>query len=143
MVVNIYRHRTKDFLTESSKNNYERTSGQLTICTTARAVKTFSTSRLVMNSRQLWNSHQLNKFLRAKASKDILQFRVSEMAFLGVFKRYFLLRTPCCFVRVHARLGTMLSFYDISRFEHFTDLNLFKYVFSVIQIWEMDALQFY
>ena len=143
MVVNIYRHRTKDFLTESSKNNYERTSGQLTICTTARAIKKFSTSRLIMNSRQLWNSHQLNKFLRAKASKDILQFRVSEMAFLGVFKRYFLLRTPCCFVRVHARLGTMLSFYDISRFEHFTDLNLFKYAFNVIQIWEMDALQFY
>ena len=143
MVVNIYRHRTKDFLTESSKNNYERTSGQLTICTTARAVKKFSTSRLVMNSRQLWNSHQRNKFLRAEASKDILQFRVSEMVFLGVFKRYFPLRTPCCFVRIHARLGTMLSFHDIARFEHFTDLDLFKYVFNVIQIWEMDALQFY
>ena len=96
-----------------------------------------------MNSRQLWNSHQRNKFLRAEASKDILQFRVSEMAFLGVFKRYFPLRTPSCFVRVHARLGTMLSFYDIARFEHFTDLNLFKYAFNVIQIWEMDALQFY
>ena len=143
MVVNINRHRTKDFLTESSKNNYERTSGQLTICTTARAVKKVSTSSLVMNSRQLWNSHQRNKFLRAEASKYILQFRVSEMAFLGVFKRYFPLRTPCCFVRIHARLGTMLSLHDIAQFEHFTDLNLFKYAFNVIQIWEMDALQFY
>ena len=104
MVVNIYRHRTKDFLTESSKNNYERTSGQLTICTTTRAVKKFLTSRLVMNSRQLWNSHQRNKFLRAEASKDILQFRVLEMGFLGVFKRYFPLRTPSYFVRIHARL---------------------------------------
>ena len=104
MVVNIYRHCIKDFLTESSKNNYERTSGQLTICTTARAVKKFSTSRLVMNSRQLWNSHQRNKFLRAEASKDILQYRVLEMAFLGVFKRYFPLRMPCYFVRIHARL---------------------------------------
>ena len=104
MVVDFYRHRTKDFLTESSKTNYERTSGQLTICTTARAVKKFLTSRLVMNSRQLWNSHQRNKFLRAEASKDILQFRVLEMGFLGVFKRYFPLRTLCYFVRIHARL---------------------------------------
>ena len=143
MVVNIYPHRAKDFLTESSKTNYERTSGQLTICTTARAVKKFLTSRLVMNSRQLWNSHQWKKFLRAEVSKDILQFNFSEMAFLGVFNRYFPLRTPCCFVRIHARLGTMLSFHDIARFEHFTDLNLFKYAFNVIQIWEMDALQFY
>ena len=28
------------------------------------------------------------------------------------------------------------AFQDIAQFEHFTDLNLFKY-------WEMDALQFY
>ena len=41
-----------------------------------------------MNSRQLWNSYQRHKFLRAKASRDIQKFRVSEMAFAGVFKRY-------------------------------------------------------
>ena len=81
--------------------------------------------------------------LEGRGTRGILKFRASEMAFLGVFKRYFPLWMPCCFVRVHARLGTMLSFHDIARFEHFTDLNLFKYVFSVIQIWEMDALQFY
>ena len=34
-------------------------------------------------------------------------------------------------------------FHDISRFERFTDLNLFKYVFNVIQNWNTDALQFY
>ena len=28
-------------------------------------------------------------------------------------------------------------------FERFTDLNLFKYAFNVIQKWESDALQFY
>ena len=32
---------------------------------------------------------------------------------------------------------------DITRFEHFTDQNLFKYAFKVIQNWEMDALQFF
>ena len=31
------------------------------------------------------------------------------MPFPGIFKRYFPPRTPCCFVRIHARLGTMPS----------------------------------
>ena len=35
-------------------------------------------------------------------------------------------------------------FYDIARFERFTDLNLFKCVVNIIiQTWETDALQFY
>ena len=46
-------------------------------------------SSLIMNSRRLWNSHQRHKFLGAEISRDILKFRVSEMAFAGVFKRYF------------------------------------------------------
>ena len=33
--------------------------------------------------------------------------------------------------------------HDIAGFESFTDLNLFKYAFNVIQKWETDALQFY
>ena len=141
--MNIYWHCTNNFLTESSKTNYERTTGQLTICTTSEAVKKFLTSRLIMNGRRLWNLHQRHKFLRAEASRDILKFSVSEMAFPGVSKKYFSLWMPCCFVRIHARLGTMPSFHDVAWFEHFTDLNLFKYAFNVIQIWEMDALQFY
>ena len=63
-----------------------------------------------MKSRWLWNSHQRHKFFRAEASRDILKFRVLEIAFPGVFyKRYFPARTPCCSVRIHARLGTMPS----------------------------------
>ena len=34
------------------------------------------------------------------------------------------------------------AFHDMTRFERFTDLNLFKYVFNVIQNWETDTLQF-
>ena len=34
-------------------------------------------------------------------------------------------------------------FHNMAQFERFTDLNLFKYAFNVIQNWEMDALQFY
>ena len=33
--------------------------------------------------------------------------------------------------------------HDITRFERSTDLNLFKYMFNVIQNWETDSLQFY
>ena len=44
----------------------------------SRAVKTFLSSRLIMNSWQLWNLAPKAKFLRAKASRDI--FLVSEMS---------------------------------------------------------------
>ena len=54
-----------------------------------------------MNSRQLWNSHQRHKFLRAEASSDILKLRVSKMVFPGVFKWCFPLRPPFCFVRIN------------------------------------------
>ena len=93
----------------------------------------------MMISRRLWNSHQRHKFLRAEASRDILKFRVSEVVFPEVFSTV----DAMCFVRIHVRLGTMPSFHNVARFEHFTDLNLFKYAFNVIQIWEMDTLQFY
>ena len=75
----------------------------------SRAVKKFLSSRLIMNTRWLWNSRQRHKFSRAKASRDILKIRVLEMALPGVFKRYFPPWMPCCLVRIHARLGTMPS----------------------------------
>ena len=47
-----------------------------------RAVKEFLSSRLIMNSRQLWNSHQRHKFLRAEVPRNILKLiLVLEMAF--------------------------------------------------------------
>ena len=63
-----------------------------------RAVREFLCTRLIMNSRWLWNSHQRHKFLRAEVPRNILKFRVFEMAFPEVFKRYFPLWTPCCFI---------------------------------------------
>jgi len=102
---------------ETYLNDTTQVSGALKvrICHTSfslyfnRAVKTFLSSRLIMNSRRLWNSHQRLKFLRARASRDILKFRVSEMAFAGIFQRNFPPWMPCCFVRIYARLGTMPS----------------------------------
>ena len=72
-----------------------------------RAVKKFLSSRLIVNSKWLWNLHQSYKFLRAEASRDILKFRVSEIAFPGIYKRYFPPWRPCYLVRILARLGTM------------------------------------
>ena len=93
-----------------------------------------------MNSR--------HKFLRAEASRDILKFRVSEITFPGVFKRYFPSRMPyffCCNTHKTGNNAVEMSqaFHDMARFERFTDLNLFTYVFDVIQNWETDTLQFY
>ena len=65
----------------------------------------FLSSRLIMNSWR--NSHQRHNFLRAEASRDILKFRVLEMAFPGVSKRYFPPLMPLLF---HQNiLGTMSS----------------------------------
>ena len=114
--------------------------------------KTFFSSRLIMNSRQLWNWHQRHKFLRAKVSSDILKFRVLEIAFSGVFKSGFqeVFSTAdtilfCWNTRTAGNNAIKLSqvFHDTAWFKHFTDLNLFKYAFNVIQNWEMDALEFY
>ena len=89
-----------------------------------------------MNSGWIWNSHERNKFLRAKASRDISKFRVSKIALKGVFKQCFPPQTPCCFVRIYTRLGTMPSKCPRRSTDLDLDLNLFKYAFNVFQNWE-------
>ena len=90
-----------------------------------------------MNSRQLWNSHQRHKFLRTEASRAILEFRVLETPFPVVFKRCFsiadtmLLCQNTCMTGNNA-VEMSQVFHDMARFEHFTDLNLFKYPFNVV-----------
>ena len=108
-----------------------------------RAVKKFFNSRLIMNSRWLWNLHQRHKFLRAKASRDILKFRVSKMAFLGVFKMFFhrghhIVSSE--YTRDREQCHQMSpAFHDIARVKRFTDLNLFKFYSKVLifclQLW--------
>ena len=39
-------------------------------------------------------------------------------------------------------MSPLEAFHGVGWFERFTDLNLFKYAFNVIQNWETDALQF-
>ena len=108
-----------------------------------RAVKKILSSKLLMNSRRLWNSQQRHKFLRAKASRDILKFKVSEMAFSGVFKRYFPPRTPCCLVYTQDWEQCRRNFPGVPRRCTVRTFHRSKrrYPFNVIQNWETDALQ--
>ena len=65
------------------------------------------------------------------------------MPFPGIFKRYFPLmlfsQNTCKTAKNAVEMSQV--FHNIARFECFTDLNLFKYAFNVIQNWETDALQ--
>ena len=93
-----------------------------------------------MKSRRLWNSHQRHKFLRAEASRDIPHSRG--------FREVFSTADAMLFCRNTRKTGNNAvemshAFHDIARFERFSDLNLFKYAFNIIQTWETDALQFY
>ena len=60
--------------------------------------------------------------LEAEASRDIFKFRVSEIEFPGVFKRYFSSRTPCTLFRPNKRktgnnaVEMFQAFHDIKRF---------------------------
>ena len=84
-----------------------------------------------------------HKFLRAKASRDILKVRVSEMAFPGIFMADAMLFRQNTRNTGNNAIEMLQAFYDIAQLKHFTDINLFKYAFNVIQNWNMDALQFY
>ena len=55
MVVNSYWHRTDDLLTDSSKTNYERMTGQLTIHLTDKYKQLFNCD----NSNRRIETHQL------------------------------------------------------------------------------------
>ena len=91
-----------------------------------------------MNSRRLWNSHQRHKFLRAEASRDVLEFKVLETPFPGVFKRYFSTANAMLLCQNTRKTGNnavemFQAFHDMALFKRFTGLNLFKYVFNVNQ----------
>ena len=81
-----------------------------------------------MNSRHLWNSDQRHKFLRAAASRDILKFRLLDMAFSVVFKMYFPPWTQCFRQNTRKNGNNAVempqAFLDIARFTRFTELNL-------------------
>ena len=94
-----------------------------------------------MNSRQFWNSHQRHKFLRAEASRDILEFQSLRNGISRGFQEVF--STMDAMLFHENTLGTMPLIHNIAWFELFTNLSLFKYAFNVIQNWESDVLQFY
>ena len=102
-----------------------------------RAVKTFSSSRLIMNSRWLWNLHQRHKFLRAEASRDILSLLSLRNGIFRGFQEVFSTTDAILFSSEYSQ------HWEKGHGETFTDLNLFKYAFNVIQNWNTDTLQYY
>ena len=98
-----------------------------------------------MCSRRLWNSHQRHKFLRATASRDILNLEFPKWFFQGFSAGTF----------HHGRNAVSSEYtqdweecrrnvsgvpkHRIIRTFHI-NLNLFKYVFNVIQNWKTNAL---
>ena len=97
-----------------------------------------------MNGRWLWNRHQRYKFLRAEASRDILNLIKNDIStgFQEIFSTAIQFHQNTCKSGNNAVKMCQVS-QHIARFECFTDLNLFKYAFNVIQNWETDVLQFY
>ena len=84
-----------------------------------------------MNSRQLWNSHQRHKLLRAKASRDILKFRVLEMAFQGIFKADAMLFYQNTRKTGNNAIEMLQAFHDIAQFKRFTVcLNMCSMLFK-------------
>ena len=76
--------------------------------------------------------HQRHTFFRAEASWDILKFGVSTADTM-------LFRQNTCDFKHTVEMSQ--AFHDVVWLERFTDLNLFKYAFNVIQNWKTDALQ--
>ena len=97
-----------------------------------------------MNGRRLWNSHQRHKFLRAEAYRDILNLIKNGISrgFQEIFSTAMQFHQNTCKSGNNAVKMCRVS-QHIARFECFTDPNLFKYAFNVIQNWETDVLQFY
>ena len=71
---------------------------------------------------------------------DILKFSISEMPFSWVSTADTMLFHQNTCKTGNNAVETSQAFHDLARFESFTDLNLFKYAFNIIQNWEMDAL---
>ena len=126
------------------RNRRSKTYKQLTFDATVcfngchRAVKKLLSGRLMMNSSRLWSSHQRHKFFRAEASRNVLEFRVSETPFPEVSKRYFSTVNAMLLCQNTRKTGNnavemFQAFHDMAPFKRFTGLNLFKYVFNVIQ----------
>ena len=77
-----------------------------------------------MNSKQLWNSHQRHKFLRAEASRDTWKFRVSEMVFVRGIQQIFSTVDTMLFHQNTRKTGNntvemFQAFHDIALFECF------------------------
>ena len=96
-----------------------------------------------MSSRQLWNLHERYKFFRAEASRDNLKWFFQAFSGGTFYRRCHAVSSEYTqdWEECRRNVPGVPQNHTIQTFH--IDLNLFKYVFNVIQNWEMDALQSY
>ena len=100
--------------------------------------KNFLSSRLIRNSRQL-EGRGIQGYFEIQSLGNGVSRGFQEV-FSPVDTKLFRQNTH---QTGNNAIKMSQAFHNIAWFERFTDLNLFKYVFNVIQNWETDALQFY
>ena len=94
-----------------------------------------------MNSRRLWKLPKGTSSWGARHQGTFWNSESQKCHFHGFSRGIAML-----FCQIKTRNNDVKmsqAFHDIARFKRFTDLNLFKYAFNVIQNWEADALPFY
>ena len=102
----------------------------------------------IIHVQDMYTCSSTRTLITLKASQ-LSQVYSGRIAFPGAFKRhYFSTADAMLFLQNTYKIGKNAvemsqASHDIAGFERFTDLNLFKYAFNVIQKWETDALQFY
>ena len=103
-----------------------------------RAVRKFLSSRLIMNSRWLWNGRTKGSSLglRRRRVATFWNSSLGNHVSRG-FQEVFSTRKPLFSwnTRKTGNNAVKMSqaFHNIARFERFTDLNLFKYAFNIIK----------
>ena len=125
-------------------HTYSRLVEKFKKCDSEQGRQKFWSSRLIINSRWLWNLHQRHKFLRAEAFRDVLKFIESQKWHFQEFLRGIF----HCWCHVvlseythhsgNIAVEMSQAFHDVTQFR---ESNLFKYALNVIQNWETDALQ--
>ena len=117
-------------------HTYSRLVEKFKKCYSEQGCQKFWSSRLIINSRWLWNLHQRHKFLRAEAFRDVLKFIESQKWHFQEFLRGIF----HCWCHVvlseythhsgNIAVEMSQAFHDVTQFK---ESNLFKYALNVIQ----------
>ena len=111
-------------------HTYSRVVEKFKKCYSEQGCQKFWSSRLIINSRWLWNLHQRHKFLRAEAFRDVLKFIESQKWRFQEFLRGISTADAMLFCQnTHITVGTLLlkcprRFMTLHSSENRTCLNM-------------------